>query len=217
MQTKTWFVGVASATLAALLLAFVFGWLGPFRAEAARKRGLDLSSQGRWNEARIQLDQALALRDDDAAAHQARARVLIRLHRDDDALADLRQARRIEPKNELFRAEEIDLLTSLGRNDEALSLVAEAQRDLVVPGLEIGLASARARAAADNLHEAVAELEALIEVHPESHRAHHLKGKLCRRLGEELRAREAFAAAVTLAPGIARYRRALQERTALPR
>lgn len=204
---------IAIPVLGALLLVFTFGLLGPFRGEAARKRGLELARQGRWTEARHQLDQALELDARDAEALRARSRVLARLRHREEALADLREARRIVPKDEGLRAAEIDLLVEAGRPKEALACAREARIDLPSsrPGLDLGLATVRATAAAGALHDAVAELDLILETHGRSHRAYHLKGQLCRELGEETRARAAFAEAVTLAPGIARYRRALSE------
>ncbi|MEZ6195734.1 MAG: tetratricopeptide repeat protein [Planctomycetota bacterium] len=197
--------------LALGLVAFTFGWVGPFRAEASFRRGLELAHQKRWREARIQLDRAVALDRASAAPYVERGRVLRSLDRTTEALEDFARARELDPKRQEGWAEAVDLLLALDRPEEALALSQDAITRHPAPDVELVLGHIRARAALGDLRNAVAELDRLIARREDCHEAFYIKGRLHRELGERTLALSAFGAAVALAPRNADYRRSLED------
>lgn len=94
-----------------------------------RRLAESLVLTGRGEEALRRLDAALAHRPDSAALHDARARVLIRMGRLDEARATFREALRLEPDYASALAGLGTLAAREGNPEEAIALLDRANAD----------------------------------------------------------------------------------------
>jgi arylsulfatase A-like enzyme/Flp pilus assembly protein TadD len=170
-------------------------------------RGEALERAGRLEEALSSYDAAIAREPEDAENYWRKGAVLQKLERVEDAEKELRRAVDLDPDPEAPKVALARLLTSTGREGEALRLLApsagkEASATVKVGLAEIELASGRPDAALALLEEARA-------AEPENGRALVLLGPMYAQRGNLTEARQVLERALALGEKTPEVRRNL--------
>jgi tetratricopeptide (TPR) repeat protein len=161
--------------------------------------GLACLYSGRLDEAFAWLRRAAALQPEVAFVHHNVAVALRAAGDREAALAAVEHALSLDPAAPHGQALRADLLLECGRRREAAASYRRAA--VLLRGNSIGrLCKAMALRVEGNDHRAEAELQQLVERHPDCSRAHYLLGRILEETGRFEEARAAFRRALAADP-----------------
>jgi tetratricopeptide (TPR) repeat protein len=183
-------------------------------ADAYMKRASLLTRMGRYNEAVLDMDQALHYNPMSQYIHDRRAKVRILMSDYKGAELDIVQAQHLAPYDEVLRRERVDEWLDLGRPNTALleldTLIQEHPHDTLLL-----LKKGFIHLAMNDLDSASVTAQRVLALNDRSAFAHDLRGLTLMRQGRIQEAIAAYTAAITIWPGfsLAYYNRSVAYRS----
>jgi tetratricopeptide (TPR) repeat protein len=159
-----------------------------------------LLADGKTEEARLTIDEALAASPNSALAHLSKARILVAMNRLQDATKEFKETITLDPNSMAAQLELAEFHRKRGEIDTALGYVEEAVRKHP-NNLQAHLARARTLLVRDvDYSRAEEEIKTLLEKYPNVPASHIAAGQFFMTGKNVVSARKAFGHALDLAP-----------------